>query len=171
VGCARRCRFVRDARVGFGLRKVLSAIFLAKEYGVQVWAADLWIKPSENYERHPRGKVLKTVSFPFTPMRAVYHLQKNTSMSSSAPPRISTLGQTISYLDYLHQFVKPGGHIGITVPGFMRELNGQLSRTHPSFLGAGMLDLAYGGLVVLALGTDRACERGRCRGAPNGWKL
>ena len=34
-----------------GCGKGLSSIFLAKEYGVQVWAADLWIKPTENYRR------------------------------------------------------------------------------------------------------------------------
>jgi len=29
----------------------LTSIFLAKEFGAQVFAADLWIKPTENYER------------------------------------------------------------------------------------------------------------------------
>ena len=41
-----------DMRVlDLGCGKGLSSIFLAKEYGVQVWAADLWIKPTENYAR------------------------------------------------------------------------------------------------------------------------
>jgi hypothetical protein len=31
--------------------KGLSNIFLAKEYGLRVWAADLWIKPTENFAR------------------------------------------------------------------------------------------------------------------------
>ncbi len=31
-----------------GCGKAMSSIFLAKEYGVQVWATDLWIKPTEN---------------------------------------------------------------------------------------------------------------------------
>ena len=30
------------------------------------------------------------------------------------------------YLNYLHRFVRPGGQIGIAVPGFMRELDGPL---------------------------------------------
>ena len=34
-----------------GCGRGLSSIFLAREYGVQVWAADLWIKPTENFER------------------------------------------------------------------------------------------------------------------------
>src|SRR5512136_1002947 len=40
-----------------GCGKGLSSIFLAKEYKLQVWAADLWIKPTENYERFCQSKV------------------------------------------------------------------------------------------------------------------
>src|SRR6201996_7583225 len=38
-----------------GCGKALSSIFLAKEFGVTVWAADYWIKPSENMERIERA--------------------------------------------------------------------------------------------------------------------
>ena len=34
-----------------GCCKAISSIFLAKEFGVGVWAADLWVKPTENWER------------------------------------------------------------------------------------------------------------------------
>jgi len=34
-----------------GCGKVLSSIFLAKDYGVTVFATDLWIPASENFER------------------------------------------------------------------------------------------------------------------------
>ena len=34
-----------------GCGKALSSIFLANEYGVQVFAVDLWINATENYER------------------------------------------------------------------------------------------------------------------------
>jgi cyclopropane fatty-acyl-phospholipid synthase-like methyltransferase len=34
-----------------GCGKALSSVFLAKEYGVQVWATDLWISATENRER------------------------------------------------------------------------------------------------------------------------
>ena len=30
---------------------MISSIFLAKEFDVQVWAADVWIKPTSNWER------------------------------------------------------------------------------------------------------------------------
>ena len=34
-----------------GCGKALSSIFLAKEYGAQVWANDLWIPAAENWQR------------------------------------------------------------------------------------------------------------------------
>jgi cyclopropane fatty-acyl-phospholipid synthase-like methyltransferase len=47
---------VMDLRPGMrvldmGCGRAISSIFLAKEFGVQVWATDLWIKPSENWAR------------------------------------------------------------------------------------------------------------------------
>ena len=44
-----------------GCGKAVSSIFLAKEFGVQVWATDLWIEASENWPRvqkaGPEGQV------------------------------------------------------------------------------------------------------------------
>lgn len=44
-----------------GCGKAISSIFLAKEFGVEVWAADLWVPPDENWRRIEReglqGKV------------------------------------------------------------------------------------------------------------------
>ena len=34
-----------------GCGRALSSIFLRREYGVQVWAVDLWFSPSENLQR------------------------------------------------------------------------------------------------------------------------
>jgi hypothetical protein len=35
----------------------LSSIFLAKEFGVEVWATDLWVKPDENLRRAAEAHV------------------------------------------------------------------------------------------------------------------
>lgn len=34
-----------------GCGRSMSSIFLAKEFGVQVWATDLWISATDNWER------------------------------------------------------------------------------------------------------------------------
>src|SRR5262245_33630673 len=38
-----------------GCGRATSSIFLAKEFGLTVWAADLWISPKENGERIERA--------------------------------------------------------------------------------------------------------------------
>lgn len=46
-----------------GCGKARSSVFLAREFGVQVWAADLWIKPTENLE-HIRAGGMEDLVFP-----------------------------------------------------------------------------------------------------------
>ena len=111
--------------LGLGCGKGLSSIFLAKEYGVQVWAADLWIKPTENYERVQKAGVEDSVFSIHTDARSLPFPEGYFDAIICTDSYIY-FGTDDLYLDYLHQFVKPGGQIGITVPGFMRELNGKL---------------------------------------------
>jgi cyclopropane fatty-acyl-phospholipid synthase-like methyltransferase len=40
-----------------GCGAALSSIFLAKEFGVEVWATDLWVKPDENLRRAAEAQV------------------------------------------------------------------------------------------------------------------
>src|SRR3954467_15015019 len=40
-----------------GCGRASSSIFLRREFGVQVWAADLWFNPSENIQRINDAKV------------------------------------------------------------------------------------------------------------------
>ena len=49
VGCMDLNPAMRILDLGCG--KALSSIFLAREYGVQVWATDLWINATDNYGR------------------------------------------------------------------------------------------------------------------------
>ena len=108
-----------------GCGKALSSIFLAKEYGVQVWAADLWIKPTDNYERIRQAGVEDRV-FPVHADARSLPFAEGYFDAILCTDSYIYFGTDDLYLDYLHQFVRPGRQIGITVPGFMRELNGRL---------------------------------------------
>ena len=44
-----------------GCGTALSSIFLAREFGVQVWATDLWVHPSDNWPRICEAGVAKRV--------------------------------------------------------------------------------------------------------------
>lgn len=104
-----------------GCGKAISSIFLAKEFGVQVWANDLWIKPTDNWQRIKQAGVEDLVY----PIHAEAH----------ALPYANEFFDTIVSMDAYHYFgtsdlyllqfaklVKPGGQIGIVVPGLTREL-------------------------------------------------
>jgi len=108
-----------------GCGKGVSSIFLAKEYGVQVWAADLWIKPTDNYERIRQAGVDNQV-FPIHADARSLPFAKGYFDAILCTDSYIYFGTDDLYLDYLQQYVRPGGQIGITVPGFMRELNDRL---------------------------------------------
>ncbi len=110
-----------------GCGRGLSSIFLAKEYGAQVWATDLWISASDNYERI-KDEGLTDSIFP------IHSDARNLPYAESFFDAIICVdayiyfGTDDLYLDYLCKFLKPGGQIGIVVPGFMQEVRGSLPK-------------------------------------------
>ncbi|MEI9996227.1 MAG: methyltransferase domain-containing protein [Rhizomicrobium sp.] len=105
-----------------GCGKALSSIFLAKEFGAQVTAADLWIKPAENLVRIEAaglaGRILpvhaEAHALPFAPG------QFDAIVSLDA---YQYFGTDDLYLGTIAQFLKPGGRLGIVVPGLRHEID------------------------------------------------
>lgn len=101
-----------------GCGRAMTSIFLAKEFGVQVWAADLWVNQDENWERVRKAGVdglvyplkLEAHSLPFPPEFF------DAAVSADS---YQYFGTDTLYLPYLSRFVKPQGRIGIAVPGLM----------------------------------------------------
>jgi len=108
-----------------GCGKALSSIFLSKEYRVQVWAADLWIKATDNYNRIQRAGVEDHVFPVHADARSLLFAEEYFDAILCTDAYIY-FGTDDLYLDYLQQFVKPGGQIGITAPGFMKEIHEKL---------------------------------------------
>jgi cyclopropane fatty-acyl-phospholipid synthase-like methyltransferase len=104
-----------------GCGKAVSSIFLAREFGVQVWATDLWIGASANRLRiHDAG--LDDRVFPIhADARALPYAGEffDAMLSHDSFPYYGT---DDLYLNYLAHFVKPGGQIGIAGAGLIREL-------------------------------------------------
>jgi SAM-dependent methyltransferase len=108
-----------------GCGKALSSIFLAREYGLQVWATDLWIPATDNRQRIDQAGLADKVF----PIYADAHSLPYAEAFFDAIVCVDAyiyFGTDDLYLDTLHRFVKPGGQIGIVVPGFMQEINGSL---------------------------------------------
>jgi cyclopropane fatty-acyl-phospholipid synthase-like methyltransferase len=114
-----------------GCGRALSSIFLAREYGVQVWAADLWIGPEENAAR-VRAAGMDGQVFP---LRVEAH----------SLPFADDFFEAVVSLDAYHYFgtdelflgwhllkrVKPGAQIGLVVPGLREEIDAVPAHLQP----------------------------------------
>ncbi len=106
-----------------GCGKALSSIFLAKEYGVQVWANDLWIGATENRERIREADCEDSVY----PVHAEAHELPYAEGFFDAIVSMDSYqyyGTDDLYLGYFRNFVKPGGQIGIVVAGLAQDFDG-----------------------------------------------
>ena len=108
-----------------GCGKASSSIFLRREFGVQVWATDLWISAAENIQRIRDAGVDD----------GVFPLHADARSLPFAPGFFDAIvcvdsfyyfGTDDLYLNYLSQFVKPEGRIGIAGAGLVREIDGEL---------------------------------------------
>ncbi|GAA1558716.1 cyclopropane-fatty-acyl-phospholipid synthase family protein [Kribbella sancticallisti] len=102
-----------------GSGKGATSVFLAKEYGVQVWAADLWVDPSEaaaNFAAH---------GVDVTALKAEAHTLPFAREFFDAIVCIDAyeyFGTADNYLAYLTGFLKPGGQLGIATPALTKEI-------------------------------------------------
>ena len=104
-----------------GCGRALSSVFLHREFGVQVWATDLWFSVEENIQRVRDAGVADGVF----PTRADAHSLPFTEGFFDAIVSVDAFmyfGTDDLYLNYLARFVKPGGPIGIALAGFVSEI-------------------------------------------------
>ena len=108
-----------------GCGRAASSIFLAREIGVQVWAADLWITPTENRARIEEAGLADRVF----PIHAEAHALPFAWEWFDAIVSIDAFhyfGTDALYLESCSRFLRPGGQLGIVVPGVSRELGDEL---------------------------------------------
>ncbi len=106
-----------------GCGKALSSIFLAREFGVHVWANDLWISATENWQRIKEAGLEDRV----IPIHAEAHALPYAEGFFDAIVSLDSYqyyGTDDLYLPSFIKFLKPGGQIGIVVPGLNREISG-----------------------------------------------
>lgn len=117
-----------------GCGKAGGSIFLAREYGVQVWAADLWISPDENWERIRKFGLEDRVF----PLRAEAHELPFADGFFDALVAVNSLQYFATddlYLKWnLVRLVKPAGQYGVVVPGFYTEIGRDYPNNVPEYL-------------------------------------
>jgi len=104
-----------------GCGRASSSIFLHREFGVQVWATDLWFSTAENLQRIRDAGVTDGVF----PMHADARALPFATEFFDAVVSIDSFvyyGTDDLYLGYLARFLKPGGTLGIAGAGLMQEM-------------------------------------------------
>jgi SAM-dependent methyltransferase len=108
-----------------GCGRAMSSIFLAREFGVRVWAADLWMSPTNNWTRVVSEGMQDLVC----PLRVEAHALPFAEGFFDAIVSIDSyhyFGTDELYLGYLTGFLRPGGLIGVAVPGFMQAIGNHI---------------------------------------------
>jgi cyclopropane fatty-acyl-phospholipid synthase-like methyltransferase len=108
-----------------GCGRAMSSIFLHREFGVQVWAADLWFNATENLQRIRDAGVEHGV-FPIHADARALPFAEEFFDAIVCIDSFYYYGTDDLYLNNLARFVKPGGLIGIAGAGLMQELNGSV---------------------------------------------
>ena len=112
---------MRVLDLGCGLAS--SSIFLRREFGVRVWATDLWFSADKNLQRVRDAGVEEGV----VPIHADARSLPFATEFFDAVVSIDSFvyyGTDDLYLNYLARFLKPGGVLGIAGSGLMQEIEG-----------------------------------------------
>ena len=150
-----------------GCGRATSSIFLQREFGVKVWATDLWFSASENYQRirdagvddavFPIHADARSLPFPTGFFDAIVSIDS-----------FVYYGTDDLYLNYLARFVRPDGQIGIAGAGLMRDIDGPVSQSSRTLVGTEPLVPSFRAVVAAALGTHRDTGN-RTRGYARRW--
>lgn len=115
--------YVMDLGSGQGL----TSVFLAKEYGFRVCAADLWSDPEEN---RAFFREMGLSDEQITPVKAdatALPFERESFDAVISTDSYNYFGRDKAYLDKcLLPFVKSGGYIYICVPGMKKDLHDNL---------------------------------------------
>ena len=106
-----------------GCGRACSSIFFAREYGVEVWATDLWFSATENLQRVRDAGVGDRVY----PIHADARSLPFADEFFDAVVSIDSFvyyGTDDHYLNSLARYLKPGGQLGIAGAGLTREIEG-----------------------------------------------
>lgn len=107
-----------------GCGRGLSSVFLVKEFGVRVWANDLWVKPDDIWRVACEAGVEDSIC----PIQADAHQLPFAEGFFDAIVSMDSYvyyGTDDLYLSYFARFVKPGGQIGVIMAGLAQDVDGE----------------------------------------------
>lgn len=105
----------------------LTSVFLAKEYGFTVYAADLWSDPKENRSFFQKMGLSDTEIIPIKADAAALPFKEEFFDAVISIDSYNYFGRDPNFLDQkLLPFVKDGGYIYIAIPGMKKDCHDKL---------------------------------------------
>ncbi len=104
-----------------------STIFLAKEFGVDIWAADLWADPTQNFKAIKEFGVEELV-VPVGADARKLPFSKGFFDVIIFIDAIQYFGTDMLFLPYILQFLRPNGTIGFASPGMINEVQNPIPK-------------------------------------------
>ena len=105
----------------------LTSVFLAKEFGFTVYAADLWSDPEENRRFFDEMGLSREQIIPIKADAADLPFEKEFFDAVVSTDSYNYFGRDPRYLDEkLLPFVKSGGYLYIAIPGMKKDLHDAL---------------------------------------------
>jgi SAM-dependent methyltransferase len=108
-----------------GCGRAMSSIFLHREFGVEVWATDLWFSAADNLQCVRDAGISEGVY----PIHAEAHALPFAAEFFDAVVSIDSFqyyGTDDTYAHYLTRLIKPGGLIAIAGAGLRHEFEGDI---------------------------------------------
>ena len=105
----------------------LTSVFLVKEYGFRVYAADLWSDPEENRRFFASMGLTEEQIIPVKADAERLPFEQEFFDAVVSTDSYNYFGRDPDYLDHkLLPFIKPGGYLYITVPGMKEDCHDDL---------------------------------------------
>lgn len=112
-----------------GSGRGLTSVFLAKEYGFKVYAADLWSDPEENKKFFESMGLTEEQIIPVKADAENLPFEKDFFDAVVTTDSYNYFGRNSGYLDEkLLPFVKSGGYIYISIPGMKKDCHDDLPK-------------------------------------------
>ena len=107
----------------------LTSVFLAKEYGFKVYAADLWSEPEENRTFFRKMGLTDAQIIPVKADAEALPFEREFFDAVVSTDSYNYFGRNPDYLDdKLLPFVKKGGYIYIAIPGMKKDCHDHLPK-------------------------------------------
>jgi SAM-dependent methyltransferase len=153
-----------------GCGKAKSSVFMAREYGVEVWSTDLWTPASENRQRIADANVAGRV-FPIHADARQLPFASEFFDAVVSVDAYQYFGTDDLYLNYLTQFVRPGGVFAFVSAGLMQDFGADVPEHLRRFWTQDNWVLHTAGWWRDHLGRTGLVEVERAEDVADGWRL